>query len=67
MFYDFMMKDIINQFYLHFFCQQNPSISSFEPVEGPAAGGTMVEIEGMYLNAGYEITAMIGSECTMVK
>ena len=45
--------------------KQNPYIYSFEPFEGPAAGGTVVTIKGMYLNAGYEITAMIGSDCTV--
>ena len=45
--------------------KQNPYISSFEPVEGPATGGTVVTIGGMYLDAGYEITAMIGSDCPM--
>ena len=54
-------------FFAFCFCKQNPSISSFEPIEGPAAGGTMVKIEGMYLDAGYNITARIGSECTMVE
>ena len=42
---------------------QNPSITSFNPVEGPADGGTEVTISGMYLDAAYQITAMIGSAC----
>ncbi|XP_072025085.1 hepatocyte growth factor receptor-like [Amphiura filiformis] len=42
------------------FTYRDPSISSFEPAEGPADGGTLVNIEGMYLDAGYKITGMIG-------
>ncbi|XP_072025966.1 hepatocyte growth factor receptor-like [Amphiura filiformis] len=43
----------------------NPSISSFEPQEGPEAGGTVVTISGQYLDACSEISATIGSDCVM--
>ncbi|XP_072025086.1 plexin-A2-like [Amphiura filiformis] len=50
------------------FTYRDPSISSFEPAEGPADGGTLVNIEGMYLDAGYDITAMIGpNNCVVDK
>ncbi|XP_072025087.1 plexin-A2-like [Amphiura filiformis] len=47
------------------FTYRNPSISSFEPQEGPEAGGTVVTITGQYLDACSEISATIGSECVM--
>ncbi|XP_072026114.1 plexin-A4-like [Amphiura filiformis] len=47
------------------FTYRNPSISSFEPQEGPEAGGTVVTISGQYLDACSEISATIGSDCVM--
>ncbi|XP_072046280.1 plexin-A2-like [Amphiura filiformis] len=47
------------------FTYRDPVITAFEPVEGPADGGTFVYIQGMYLDAGYNISAMIGSNCVV--
>ena len=43
---------------------QNPVISGFEPVEGPIAGGTRINITGDYLDTGRNIAARFGdAEC----
>ncbi|XP_071807388.1 plexin-A2-like [Asterias amurensis] len=41
------------------FNYRNPEITSFEPVVGPAAGGTRIAIMGQHMNTGRDIKAMI--------
>ncbi|XP_071784052.1 plexin-A4-like isoform X2 [Asterias amurensis] len=43
-----------------------PSITSFSPRFGPAAGGTLITINGMALNTGRNIQAFIGDKACII-
>ena len=46
---------------------QKPTIGDFSPKIGPESGGTIVEIEGTYLNIGSKIEVEVaGQNCSVI-